>query len=408
MKTKKNKESSLSSYKKGLKSNVWKYFVFEVFWSLVFFFPIFQLFYLAKDMTITQIAFIGITFGVARMVMEIPSGVLADKWGRKKTLFLSQVFLMIEMVILVLSQSFWLFMLSAVFSGFWVACYSGTGVAFYYDTLKELKREKDYENLWGKLSLTTAVVSFIAAFSAGFLFNINITLPYILSAITSFLSLFVIATFTEPKFHKPAEEDSLFLHFKNSILKVAKNECLGFIVIFGALLSFTFYYLVSYGQIYLKTLGLPVIFFGIIFAIKSIIEGIGASSANRIKNKFNYRTILTFSLLFTIVVIFGLSYLNNYFGVFVFIISFFIMGMFRIIQRGYIHKKIESHNRATIDSLSSFAVAVFAIIFEPIAGKIADIYSIQTSFFVLGCVLVVYSVYYLVFKFPRKKLFDKS
>ena len=398
----------MGDYKVDLKSNIWKYFVFESLWSLVFFFPIFQIFYLARNMSITQIAFIGIAFSVARMAMEIPSGILADKWGRKKTLFLSQVFFIIGIIILIFGQSFWLFIIASIFSGLWLACYSGTGVAFFYDTLKELKREKDYEKLWGKLSLTTAFVSFIAAFTAGFLFNISITLPYALSAITAFISLFVILTFTEPKFHKHAEEDSLFLHFKNSIIKVTKNECIGFMVIFGAILAFALDYLFSYGQIYLKEIGIPIAFFGIIFAIKSIIEGIGASSADKIKNKFSYRSILTFSLLFTIIVIFGLSYLDNYIGVFVFLISFFIMGMFRLIQRGYIHKKIESHNRATVDSVSSFIIAIIAIIFEPIAGKIADIYSIQTSFFVLGCVLLVYTVYYFISKFPKKELFNKS
>lgn len=398
----------MNDYKSGLRSNIWKYFVFEALWSLVFFFPIFQIFYLARNMSITQIAFIGIAFSVARMAMEIPSGALADRWGRKKTLFLSEVFFIIGMGFLIFSQSFWLYIIASMFSGLWLACYSGTGVAFYYDTLKELKREKDYEKLWGKLSLTTAVISFIAAFVAGFLFDIMITLPYILSAVSAFLSLFVILSFTEPKFHKPAEEDNLFLHFKNSILKVTKNEYIGFIVIFGAILAFALDYLFSYGQIYLKSIGIPIAFFGIIFAIKSIIEGIGASSADKIKKKFSYRSILTFSLLFTIVVIFGLSYLNNYIGVFVFLVSFFIMGMFRLIQRGYIHKKIDSHNRATVDSVSSFVIAIFAIIFEPIAGKIADIYSIQTSFFILGCVLLIYTLYYFISKFPKKELFNKS
>jgi len=398
----------MKDYKTGLKSNIWKYFVFEALWSLIFFFPIFQIFYLARNMTITQIAFIGIAFSVARITMEVPSGILADRWGRKKTLFLSQIFLIVDMIIIIFSNSFWLFLIAGLFSGFWFACYSGTGVAFYYDTLKELKREKDYEKLWGKMYMLTAVVGFIAAFSAGFLFKINITLPYIFTGISALLSLVVITSFTEPKFHKPAEEDSIFLHFKNSTKKILQNEYLAFIVIFGAILGFSLDYLFHYGQIYLKTIGIPIAFFGIIFAFKSLIEGIGGSSANKIKNKFSYRSIFTFCLLFSIAVIFSLSYLNNYFGVLVFLLSFFILGMFRIIQRGYIHKRVESHNRATVDSLSSFIMALVAIIFEPIAGKIADIYSIQTSFFVLACVLVIYTLYFIIFKFHKKALFNKS
>ena len=77
----------MKDYKKGLKSNIWKYFVFEGLWSLIFLFPIFQLFYLARNMTITQIAFIGIAFSIARITMEVPSGILADRWGEKKLYF---------------------------------------------------------------------------------------------------------------------------------------------------------------------------------------------------------------------------------------------------------------------------------------------------------------------------------
>jgi MFS family permease len=382
----------LRDYKKGLKSNIWKYFIFEALWSLIFFLPIFQLFYLVRKMTITQIAFIGIAFTVALMVLEIPSGILADQWGRKKTLFLSQMFFVIGMILIIFSNSFWLFVVSSVFSGFWIASYSGTGVSFYYDTLKELKREHDYEKLWGKLSLTTSLISFVAAFTAGFLFEISDILPYFLSVISGFFSMFVILTFTEPKIHKKAEQDNIVFHFKKSLFVVTQNENINFIVFFGAVIAFALNYLFNYGQIYLKTISVPVVFFGMIFAMKSIAEGIGASSAANVKNKFGYRSILTFSLFFTVAVIFGLSLINSFVGVIVFLTSFFIIGMVRIVQRGYIHQKIESQYRATVDSVSSFVMAIITIIFEPIAGLIAELYSIQTSFAVLGCILVVYTI----------------
>jgi len=395
----------MNKYKEGLRSNIWKYYIFEFLWSAVFFFPIFQLYYIARGMTITQIAFIGIAFNVSRMFIEIPSGVLADKWGRKKTLFLSQLLFIIDMAILTFAHSFWLYIVAAIVSGAWIACYSGTAVAFFYDTLVELKREKEYEKLWGRFSLIGSAVTFTTSLVAGYLFNISITLPYILTGISAFLSLFVILSFTEPRFHKSAEEDTILLHFKKSMLTVIKNENISFIVFFGAIFGFALNYLFNYGQVYLVSIGIPITFFGLIFAVRSIVEGLGATYANKIKNLFSYRTILTSTLLFATIIIFGLSYINNYIGAFVFIISFFIVGMFRILQRGYIHKRISSHNRATVDSVSSFSIAIFAIIFEPIAGKIADMYSIQTSFFILGCILLAYSLYYLLFKLPKDQLF---
>ena len=390
-----------------LESNIWKYYLFEILWSLVFFFPIFQLFYLARGLTITQIAFIGAAFSIAKILTEVPSGILADKWGRKKTLFLSQLFLLIDMTIIIFFNNFWLYLLAGVFSGLWFSFYSGTAIAFFYDTLKGLKREKEYEKLAGKLHLFTSIAGFLAALGAGYLFEISITLPYILTVVSIILSLIVILTFKEPALHKSSEEEDVLQHFKSSIKKITQNKNIGFITIYSAFLIFSLSYVFHYGQIYLKDISVPIVLFGVIFAFRSIIEGGGGFLADRIKNIFSYRFIFSFSLIFSLAIIFGLSYLNNYFGVLVFLASFFIVGSFRIIQRGYLHKRVESNNRATVDSMASFLISVVMVIFGPIAGKIADLYSIQTSFFVLGVILLIYSVYYFIFNFNKKELFER-
>jgi len=394
-------------YNTKLKSNVWKYYLFEGLWSLVFFFPIFQLFYLAKSMSIFQISLIGIGFSITSLIFEIPSGVLADKWGRKKTLLLSQTFFIISMLAVIFGNYFWHFFIAAIFSGLWWACYSGTGVAFFYDTLVELKRKKEYEKLMGRLNLFTGTIGFISAFLAGFLFSIDIRLPYIFSTISAALSIVVISTLTEPKLHKHVEE-TIFSHFKSSIRQVIKTEYLAFIVIYGAVLSWALDFTFSYSQIYFKLISIPIIWFGIIFAFESFIEGIGGWSADKIKNTFSYRFIFSFSLLLTLLAVFLISYLKNYIGIIVFLLVMFISGMFRIIRRGYIHNRVKSYNRATIDSISTFGMFVLIVIFEPIAGKIADIYSIQTSFFMLGCILLVYTIYFFIAKFSHKRLFSKS
>ena len=395
------------NYKRQLKSNIWKYFVFEGLWALVFFFPIYQLFYLARGMNITQIAFIAIAFSTVVLLLEVPSGMLADRWGRKKTLFLSQTFLITCNIVVIYAHSVWMFMISSAIAGLWWVCYSGTATAFLYDTLKELKRDKEYEKLSGRLYLMTSVASFIAAFSAGFIFNISMMLPYILSAVTGFLSLFVIMSFTEPRFHKPAEEQGVFLHFKSSVTKVITSEHLVFIVIFSAILSSALDYVFAYAQIYFKHISIPVFMFGIIFAFGALIEGLGGWSADKIKTRYNYKDIFSASLLSIILLVFALSYLNNHLGILIFLATMFIHGMFRIIGRGYINRKVESHNRATINSISTFGMALLLIIFEPIAGRIADIYSIQASFFIMGCILLVYTVYFFITKFDNKRIFDR-
>lgn len=82
-------------------------------------------------------------------------------------------------------------MLGAIFNGLWFASYSGTGVAFFYDSLLELNKEKDYEKLWGRMEFITTPVGFIIGTSASFLFLINNILPYALTILFAFISLYL-------------------------------------------------------------------------------------------------------------------------------------------------------------------------------------------------------------------------
>ncbi|MFX1345861.1 MAG: MFS transporter [Promethearchaeota archaeon] len=396
----------MSNNQTNVKANIWKYYVFEVLWPSNLFLPIFQVFMLARNITITQMAIIGIVWTIAYLGTEVPSGVLADRWGRKKTLFLSQSLLIISTIITIFAQTIWIFMISSIFSGFWLACYSGTGVAFFYDSLVELKNEKDYEKLWGRMGFITIPVHFLFATFSSLLFLINSILPYILTIILAFLSLFVILSFVEPKYHKTSIEHSIFLHFKESIKKVLKNDYIAFIVLFGAILGFALEYLSNNIQLYLTLIKVHIALFGVIFAFGSLIEGIGRISANRIKKIFDYRIILTFTLSAAVVSIIGLSFLNNYYGVILYALIFFISGLFRIIQRGYIHKRVESYNRATVDSVSTFIMTILVILLSPIAGVLADLYSIRLAFLLVGCVLAIYGVYYFSSRFNKKHLFE--
>ena len=69
-----------------VKSNIWKYYLASALAYFGFFTPIIQLFYLDHNLTITKIAILGVAWSIVRIILEVPSGILADKWGRKKYL----------------------------------------------------------------------------------------------------------------------------------------------------------------------------------------------------------------------------------------------------------------------------------------------------------------------------------
>ena len=73
---------------------------------------------------------------------EIPTGIVSDLVGRKKTMLLGGIAGTLSILLYALASSFWLLALGAVFEGLMTALYSGNNNAFLHDTLPIVILEK--------------------------------------------------------------------------------------------------------------------------------------------------------------------------------------------------------------------------------------------------------------------------
>jgi predicted MFS family arabinose efflux permease len=66
------------------------------------------LFYTSVGLSLAQCGILAAILATTLLVFDIPSGILADKMGRKNILIISSIFALIGMIILILFSSFWL------------------------------------------------------------------------------------------------------------------------------------------------------------------------------------------------------------------------------------------------------------------------------------------------------------
>lgn len=160
--------------------------------NLRFFDAFFILFLVEKGISFSQI---GILYAVREIItnlFELPSGILADSFGRKRALAFSFIMYISSFILFYLFQEFWLFMLAFVLFGLAEAFRSGTHQGMIMDYLKINNWEKQSANYYGhtrswsqKGSALSALVAGIIVLSGGsydlvFLFSI---LPYVLNYI---------------------------------------------------------------------------------------------------------------------------------------------------------------------------------------------------------------------------------
>ncbi len=137
---------------------------------------------------------------LASLIFEVPTGAFADLVGKKKTLILSFFILTIGNVLVSSATSLWMLAASVwLFICLAGAFYSGTMEALLYDSLKSMKREKEFDKKIGSLG---AVRLFAMAFSAiigGVAYRFDPGLPFLLSGCLSFLGFIACFFLVEPK-----------------------------------------------------------------------------------------------------------------------------------------------------------------------------------------------------------------
>ena len=98
----------------------------------------------ARGFSLAQIGIAEGVFHVASLLFEIPSGVIADVFGRKKSMILSQCMFILSAFLMVFSEGLLGVCVSLVASAFGYNFASGTREALAYDSLKAAGQEEGY------------------------------------------------------------------------------------------------------------------------------------------------------------------------------------------------------------------------------------------------------------------------
>ena len=236
---------------KNYSSNIWKYYLFIIFGRIELTVSIFVLFFLANNLNMTQVMILETIFTIALFFFEIPSGAFADKVGRKTSLVLSNLSLCISFVIFGLGNSFFAFMIAQIFTALFWALKSGADSAFIYDSLKELKREKEYSKIFGiGSSIWMFILASLGLVSTYLSTYLGFRMLFFISAGFFFIGFLIALTFKEPPIHKHLQEPNYFKHIGNALKftynhKIVRNLII-YYGLFAALSHLTYFLIQPY------------------------------------------------------------------------------------------------------------------------------------------------------------------
>jgi len=351
--------------------------------------PIMLLFYKSNGLGSYELFVLKAIYSVAVVIMEIPSGWMADVWGRKKTLILGSILGSLGFLIYSFSYEFWAFVAAEIVLGIGVSFISGADSALLYDSLKADNKADKYTREEGRITSAGNFAEAIAGVVSGLLVYFSLRTPFYFQFGVAALAIPAAFTLIEPKVHSVEHVHSIRNLVKNIKNTLVSNTNLRVAILLSALTgtaTLTFAWLV---QPFFVAIGLPEELFGIFWTALNLSVGISSVFAYKIelflgkrRSVFAVILLLSFGYFFS-----GISI--SYYG-FVFLFLFYLVrGLATPIFKNYINQYTDSEVRATMLSVRNFIIRMAFAGIGPLLGWITDNVSLNKAFLMAGIIYIV-------------------
>ena len=383
------------------------------------------LFKLHAGLDIFQVMLTNAAFTFGMVVFEIPTGVVADTLGRRVSLLLCIVTLLVSTLLYVATAwwhwGFWSFMGTSVLLGLGYTFYTGAVDAWLVDALKATGYTEGMEPIFARGQMVFGAAMLIGTLGGGFLGQLDLAVPYLVRSAT-FLPLLAVAWIAMPELgftpralewrRVPTELRRVFVEGLNFGLHHRVVRPVMFASLVG--MSFMIFGFYSWQRYFLDLLGRELVWVsGLVAALLSLSMIAGNALVQPASRVVRTRTgILAGAVVVEMiaVIVAGASgfLFPHPIGFFVALGSYLVygvaLGMGGPVKQGYLNAHIPSAQRATIISLDSLFADVGGVIGQSGWGYLAKMRSIGEAWLYSGATLILAAPLYWIARKNDKSL----
>ena len=325
----------------------------------------------ARGFSLVEIGFAETVFHITSLICEIPSGMLADMYGRKKMLVISRVMAIIGDIVMLLSGNFTMVLLAMPFHAMAYNFASGSGEALAYDSMKREGAESGYEKYISNQSIIYRIGSGVSTLAAGPALYLGYRKAYLISALMGCITLIFTLTLFEIKgvtkrTHPSMIRETIFF-FADSLRFLKENKKASALMFLNSFVGAVDTLLLFFLQSKLKTAGISNWLLGPALFVMEIGGIIGAKlilKAKKVRYAKVFAVCLTGVLAGVVLEHTGIVALMVLGG----FISSMADDAIQIRTDARLQDMFPSRQRATLISVSSFTFSVVMIILSPLAG----------------------------------------
>jgi len=375
-------------------------------------FDIFILLFLrANGLSYTEIGFLYAIREVSINLFEIPTGIFADAYGRRKSMVMSMLSYIFSFSIFYLTSSFVLFAVAMILFGLGEAYRTGTHKAMILEYLKRkgiLDKKVEYYGATRSFSqLGSAVNSLIAATVVFYTGNFrDIFLVTLIPYIINLVNLATYPRYLDGEISKRGEKRKMKTTLKDFI-SIFRNRLAFKAMLNSSAFDAAFKATKDYLQKILEmfALSLPILLFmsgeqrtaiviGITYFFVYLLSSFASKHSYRIVEKIGNLTLAInstmiiggFVLLFAGI---SFSFSLDFLSIIMFLLLHTLHNIRRPMTVGYISEKIKSRVMASGLSAESQLKTIFAAAFSILMGYVADIFGVGAGLATIGLILLI-------------------
>ncbi|MCK4358393.1 MAG: MFS transporter [Candidatus Cloacimonetes bacterium] len=389
--------------------------------NLRFFDPFIILFFREMGMSFLQIGTLYSIREISTTILEIPTGLFADTYGRKNSMIFAFVSYILSFIIFYFFPKFRIYIFAMILFAFGEAFRTGTHKAMIMEYLKIKNISHLKVEYYGHTRSLSQFGSAISALIAGalVLYSGSYKIIFLGSIIPYIFALFLMISYPKElngEIKKIEESNILkavFGNFKNTIsnfLQMFKNSLLIKALFNSSLYDGLFKAIKDYLQPILQTFALSIpillslgdkrstILISITYFLLYLITSYSSRNANRFSKKFRslaFAINISFILGIILTISSGIFYAVDVkvLTILIFVLLYAAQNIRRPMNIGYISENISSKIMATGLSVESQLKTMTIAILAPIMGFLVDSFGIGLALIILSCfILLLYPV----------------
>lgn len=398
---------------------IWKFSLYGFLKELTFFEPYLLIYLMGLGLNLFQIGLLFAVREAITYIFEVPSGVFADNYGKKKELLICFSFYIVSFVFFFIGTHIVVITVGMVFFGLGEAFRSGTHKAMIYTYLDQKSwfdyktfvygRTRSFSLLGGAMSSFMSIAFILNLPSARWIFALSI-IPYMLDFI---LILTYPDSLDEKRVHEWHWKDFLTENV-NQIKMIFSQKALSRVLVSSSMYDGIFKSIKDYIQPILKatilaSIGIGIfkssfienvqpddiiiIVLGVTYGVFYLFSSLASKNVHLLNRYLNSAKLMTYSFDLMAILVFVLSFAVRSNATLLILLLFFALNMMKDARRPLFVDVCGDHmvreQRATVMSVDSQLKALFVVILAPVLGFIADQFSIHTMFLGLGFFIFV-------------------